>query len=567
MVTLRPIQEKILSEIRENADKKVIVINAPTGVGKSIVNLITASDIFGSGYVTSPLRVLVSQYSNDIRGKFQGEFSAWSVMGRDSYPCKYLNDRGFDKVTADGAPCTIDGYEFAKNSLEDSDQQQEYGDRRKTPTSTECPVRKKAECGYFNDKDISMSSNISVHTFHYFYLGVFRSFDNSEQKQGWPPRSCLVIDEAHDMVSTLCDFFKVSVSSRTGIKRGDNEYDFPFHELRDNLSKMIEKGASMNEKLEYFTSLISKYVADKTSELQVLLPLLNQKKKDTKEWKALMEHTLRLKRVINKMDTFHRYTTMADEWALSIGDENVELKPFSPKPFMGPLWSSFHHIVLSSATMFQPERMLEDIGLGNASRLIINAPSDFPPDKGPIQFYNPVRLNRDNFDSTLPGILDSVKRIASSHPTEKGIIHAFSRKYQEAIFNNSDPLLKKRFIIHDSKNREEKINEFIESKEPSIFLSVNFGKGVDLHDDLARWQVIVKAPIPSFGDPWIAYHRQKDASFTDVQAIREIMQMSGRIVRSREDYGVTYILDGYARTLLKRYWNSLPEWFRERVVW
>ena len=68
-IKLRPQQEYVLSRI-EQCDKKLIVVNAPTGVGKSIINLLAANNIFRTAYVTTPLRILVDQYRNDVESKF-----------------------------------------------------------------------------------------------------------------------------------------------------------------------------------------------------------------------------------------------------------------------------------------------------------------------------------------------------------------------------------------------------------------------------------------------------------------------------------------------------------------
>ena len=43
------------------------------------------------------------------------------------------------------------------------------------------------------------------------------------------------------------------------------------------------------------------------------------------------------------------------------------------------------------------------------------------------------------------------------------------------------------------------------------------------------------------------------------------MQMAGRIVRSKEDFGFTYILDANAWDLLEYNKNKLPSWFSEKM--
>jgi Rad3-related DNA helicase len=43
------------------------------------------------------------------------------------------------------------------------------------------------------------------------------------------------------------------------------------------------------------------------------------------------------------------------------------------------------------------------------------------------------------------------------------------------------------------------------------------------------------------------------------------MQMAGRVVRSKEDYGVTYVIDRNAWNLLEQNKKLLPSWFVQRM--
>lgn len=49
------------------------------------------------------------------------------------------------------------------------------------------------------------------------------------------------------------------------------------------------------------------------------------------------------------------------------------------------------------------------------------------------------------------------------------------------------------------------------------------------------------------------------------QTIIEILQASGRVMRSKDDRGTTYILDSNVENLIRNRWDALPEWFRRRV--
>ena len=44
-----------------------------------------------------------------------------------------------------------------------------------------------------------------------------------------------------------------------------------------------------------------------------------------------------------------------------------------------------------------------------------------------------------------------------------------------------------------------------------------------------------------------------------------VFQAAGRIVRSKDDWGETYILDRTALKLIKKYEKECPDWFLERL--
>ena len=83
----RPEQTSAIAEMLEKLKThRVVFLYAPTGSGKSLINLKVAMH-HGSGYITTPQTTLVDQYNADLNGKFTGLGSA--VMGRKNYPCLY----------------------------------------------------------------------------------------------------------------------------------------------------------------------------------------------------------------------------------------------------------------------------------------------------------------------------------------------------------------------------------------------------------------------------------------------------------------------------------------------
>jgi hypothetical protein len=59
--------------------------------------------------------------------------------------------------------------------------------------------------------------------------------------------------------------------------------------------------------------------------------------------------------------------------------------------------------------------------------------------------------------------------------------------------------------------------------------------GLDLKDDLSRFQVITKVPYPSLGDRWINEKRRRNEQWYKWQTALKLVQGYGRSVRSLLD--------------------------------
>ncbi|RLI82567.1 hypothetical protein DRP04_03665, partial [Archaeoglobales archaeon] len=50
------------------------------------------------------------------------------------------------------------------------------------------------------------------------------------------------------------------------------------------------------------------------------------------------------------------------------------------------------------------------------------------------------------------------------------------------------------------------------------------------------------------------------------EAIRQLVQVCGRICRGPDDFGITVILDQKFGDLYKRYPDKFPHWFKEALI-
>ncbi|MHB8552435.1 MAG: helicase C-terminal domain-containing protein [Thermoplasmataceae archaeon] len=556
-VQLYPNQQEIVNTIISEADNtEVYAIDAPTGSGKTLISLFSAKGL-GSGNITTPLRTLSRQYAHELETKFSNDDLGKMVMGRGAYPCPYLQtkEKPIPDATADGAPC-IDSkahYQWEGKNLK------------------ECPF-KKTTCPYYSAVREAKKSQTVVSTFHYYMHGINPKIsevegDPSDDRE-WSRKDALIIDEAHNLPAIFSDFFKVEASKKS---LPDFDYDTLYNTV-------MQQKLDSNTALKLFQEMFTAYLDMHVQTLQQMLYTWEQFWIDMNpgnlkdEYGNYVDDRVYEKRIIKQRKLVYRLNFIKTqmeredvEWIFYTDQDGMYWKPYSPAPFLEDIWSKFQHIIFMSATLFNVPLYIKLLGLDSRKSKFLKMDSTFDPSKGKIFFPGKLWLKKDNFDETIDGVIKLIQDIADRYSTESGIIHAFSRKYKEAIYERAPPDLKRRLITHTSNDRTQMLDEFMDSPKGTIFLTMNMGEGLDLKDDLSRWQIIVKAPFMPIGDPWIKAHMDREKGWYDSQTITQILQMCGRIVRSKDDWGDTYIIDQNAYAVLKRNWSLLPKWFTDRI--
>jgi Rad3-related DNA helicase len=112
------------------------------------------------------------------------------------------------------------------------------------------------------------------------------------------------------------------------------------------------------------------------------------------------------------------------------------------------------------------------------------------------------------------------------------------------------------------------VNDALEKHNSgAIIISPSIEKGVDLKDDMSRWQILPKVPYGYLGDPFIALNSQRHPDWYARRAILRIVQASGRSVRGVNDYADTYILDQNFVRLYQQNKDIFPDWFLDSLRW
>ena len=225
------------------------------------------------------------------------------------------------------------------------------------------------------------------------------------------------------------------------------------------------------------------------------------------------------------------------------------------------LWpSDVKKVILLSATIGRKD--IETLGLAGKRVAYLHSPSPIPPDRRPFVVDDIISVNRSNMERAVDVIADYINsRLLEQHRGERGLVHA---TYQMSDMLRSK-LVDKRFIFHTRENKKEMYQRYIDSKD-GILVACGMYEGVDLPDDLGRWQVITKIPWSSLGDPAIAALAERDSEWYLWETAKTVIQAGGRVSRHENDYGVTYCLDSSFMRLYNEGQHLLPRWFLDCLV-
>ncbi len=193
-------------------------------------------------------------------------------------------------------------------------------------------------------------------------------------------------------------------------------------------------------------------------------------------------------------------------------------------------------------------------------------PSTFSPALRPIYLYPIADMTYKNKEASYPTMLNGLSAIIRRNPSSRILVHTVSydlSKYLETGLHSPRTV-----SYHNSSDRQRAIDIYLSTND-AVLLAPSLDRGIDLPDDNCRAIVICKVPYLNLGDKQISarLHSRAGQLWYSVQAVRTMVQMSGRGMRHEEDYCETYILDRQFIGLWKKNKSLFPKWWSDALVW
>jgi len=529
---IRPQQEEAIEFALEkciNQNKRFIVIEAGTGVGKSAVGLTIArylsakmtntAGLFEPGsYFLTTQKVLQEQYVKDFGG-FSGPMK--SIKSSSNYTCS------FNKKTSCG-----EGLRALRTA--------EKGSRFWKACTFNCVYR--------NAKEGFLKSPEGVTNFPYFLA-------ETQYAGKLTPRQVLIIDEAHNVDAQLSKFIEITISDK--FCKSFLSFEIPRGLTALKYVKWIEETyvPTIASKLKHLEKMLEKYVG------------LTEKIKSgefasvAKKFEVMDKHVCKVRRFLELYDSAN--WVMNEIAADGRSGRKIEFKPIDIAPFANEhLYNFGEVVVLMSATILDKNAFAESVGIPKDKAAFISLPSPFPVENRPVIFSGIGKMSSKSIDETLPRMVQAVKAILSQHKNDKGIIHCHSYKVANYLKRN---VRSTRLLIHNSENREAVLEKHMKAKKPTVLISPSMTEGIDLKGDLSRFQIICKVPYPYLGDKLVRKKMNKWKWWYPLQTAKTLVQAAGRSVRSNEDTAVTYILDSDFEMFYNRNRPMFPKGFKDSL--
>jgi len=220
------------------------------------------------------------------------------------------------------------------------------------------------------------------------------------------------------------------------------------------------------------------------------------------------------------------------------------------------------NILLMSATIIDHKNFAKTLGIKDYEYVEVD--STFESSKSPIYVTSKNKLNYKTIKTELPEIVNKIKQICDLHKDAKGVIHTHTMEITEYIKTR---LHGERFLFRELASKNEDIlKEHSSSSKPTVLVSPSLSFGIDLKDELARFQIIVKLPYLPLSSKRVKKLFELDKNWYIDKMLNAMVQATGRATRSKNDYSVTYILDGNIVDVIKTHKHRLPKYFIDRII-
>ena len=540
--------------------KDNIVVNAPTGSGKSVIAMCAAgvmNSFHGkTGYILVSDLSLLQQYADDV----ETYLPDWGVIrGQDTYTCM------------------VNGYPFPSGEC-----------KLMGCTSYSEICAKYPECAPFCEyvcaRDKAASAGVVLCTYQFWLTQqnfVCRLNEDGKQVGTFVGRDFVICDEAHKLMGLVQDKFspKISKSDEFHLKA---IYCAPLNgksledavpgienrvaELREALIRTSSAEAAKDLLIEY--QGVMETLRDRANAIKSEIDL-GKGRRLTKEEKSLLRSCKFFTTAAEEFSSYNRIVAKIGTEAIILNDDraagSIQFNCIDESYLMN---SRFHRFcpkkLYLSATIGDPDIYVRGISARNAGYLSI--PETFDYAKSPIYYVDECRMSYREKDGNFDKMADMVRDVLKLFEGMRGIIQTGSYAFSKELLSRiGGPDAERLLVYGDTKEKRDVLEAYRFSKD-KVLVGPSLVEGLSLDDDLCRFLIVMKVPYPSLADKLVRRKMEILPGWYANEAAISLLQGVGRGVRSKDDWCCTFILDGCFTGVFYEARGMFGESFVRRLV-
>ena len=514
---------------------------APTGVGKSLVGA-TLSRYFDSSFTVTASKHLQDQYIKDIP-------FLKPVKGKQNFPCLKLMEtekvENTRRAMRWGLSC--DKGQCQERTSKNGKEIVEVCKFKPTIKKVEDNTHDPESCHYYLQKYDALVSKHSLWNYHAFFQ--IMKF-NKKLFEDYLDRKISVFDEAHKIEDQIIQFvgFDIFAGQVDECNLNTEKYNFTdldsMIKLTDDIAysyakqiKDIKESAAFqnNPDFELITRLERRY--DRAAQAKI--------------------------DIATDKDNFVVNDPLKD---LNGNFRTISVKPIDVSKFANTFFETEYQIFMSAT--IDKQSFCENMGFEKDDVAFVDTPtSPFPIKNRGIDLLNIKRLSYGSTENDELEVIKTIDRILDEHSEERGLILTSSIPRCQKILRYLSPKNTRRIRICHSKNKDGKTQDEVISEHASdpigVLLSSSLWEGVDLKDDLSRFQIIAKVPYPNYKEKRTKAKMDRFPVWYTSQTLTKLLQGFGRSIRSEDDWARTYVLDTAANNVFFKAQQMIPKAYHD----
>lgn len=572
------------------------IIQAPTGSGKSFINIIAAGVLYEyfnkQSYILCSDLYLFKQYS-DIIDEYNLSDFGYLKGQTNNYICQKA------KCDIRQAPCKMMGLS--------------YGDIQSIINNTPNErinnnILKNYQCiktcEYIKNRFDAVNAPITVMTYHLFHFQMnvctmkYDSHDKLLPGQ-FGYRDYVFCDEAHNIPSIF------NATCRPTIKKDDinrlrhilNYYvSLKKNPQKVKLLKKIDQEKLNNLFSEYWGQMFNVKMTSYENTILLLnyaRKLLNPMHIVSERIQGMLATKVKRGLTLNEKEReiysniawFQNYHCYIDDFCKAIeltGFHYTYKQIINKKEVLfgcvkeDGIISQFllknanAGTIVCSATIGDQDSFIENMGYKYDAKegvSFINIDSSFDFSNSPIYIDNEVKVNYNNKKQAIPKITNKIINIANTHYNENGIIQTGSYEVSKMIYDNLPNYLKLRTLIYKNSSEKEECISKVKNNTNYIIMGPSLVEGIDLPGEKCKFVIIAKIPFLSLGDLYVRSKMRIFKKWYNVHTMNSLIQGIGRGNRFISDKSNVYIIDACFKRIFsytKKFW---PNYITNRFIY